>query len=113
MKLNHTLILGTVAHVAAAVFNVMPAEAAPVRVAQDVWSAYDDNNNEHIIKVERQDREGDFLIEVSVPARRTSQHYWVDCAQDLIALPGADSQWYGVDHRKMEGWYSDVACRLN
>ena len=30
-----------------------------------------------------------------------------------MALPGSDSQWYGVDHRKMEGWYSDVACRLN
>ena len=108
-----TRVATSVVMASSVIFNAMPAEAAPVRVAQDVWSAYDSNNNEHIIKVERQDREGDFLIEVNVPARQTSQYYWVDCAQDLMSLPGADSQWYGVDHRKMEGWYSDVACRLN
>ena len=113
MKLNHTLVLGTVVHFAAAMFTTSPAKAEPVRIAQDVWSAYDSANNEHIIKVERQDRAGDFLIEVSVPAKREVQEFWIDCRQDLIAEARVDARWEAIDHRKMEGWYSDVACRLN
>ena len=108
-----TRVATSVVMASSVIFNAMPAEAEPVRIAQDVWSAYDSSNNEHIIKVERQDREGDFLIEVSVPAKREVQEFWIDCRQDLIAVARTDARWEAVDHRKMEGWYSDVACRLN
>ena len=95
-------------------FGAIPAaNAEPIRIAEDVWSAYDSRNNEHIIKVEFQDRAGDMLIEVSVPAKRLVTEFWIDCRLDVIAEARPDAQWFPVDHRKMEGWYSDVACRLN
>ena len=108
-----TRVATSVVMASSVIFNVMPAEATPVRVAQDVWSAYDSDNNEHVITVERQDREGDFLIRVNVPARQVTQSFWIDCRNDLIGEARTDASWEAVDHRKMEGWYSDVACRLN
>ena len=109
MKLKSTLL--SIATFATLFGGV--AQAEPIRIAQDTWSAYDSANNEHIIKVELQDREGDYLIEVIVPAKRTVVEFWIDCRQDVIAEARPDAQWSPVDHRKMEGWYSDVACRLN
>ena len=109
-----TRVATSVVMASSVIFNVMPAEATPVRVDQDIWSAYDSNNNEHIIKVEAQDREGDILIKVRVPAAGPIKYFWIDCAKDIISVDGAAyGEWYAVDHRKMEGWYSDVACRLN
>jgi len=95
-----------------------PAVAQPYRVLQDVWAAPAADGTEHIIAVERVDREGDVLITVR---RNTSngiaaEQYWIDCENDWIAYvrEGAESYpWSEIDHRKMEGWYSDVACRLN
>ena len=109
MKLKSTLL--SIAAFATLLGGV--AQAEPVRIAQDTWSAYDSGNNEHIIKVELQDREGDYLIEVSVPAKSIAVNFWIDCREDLIALARPDAQWSAVVHRNMEGWYSDVACRLN
>ena len=95
-----------------------PAVAQPYRVLQDVWAAPAADGTEHIIAVERVDREGDVLITV----RRNSSNgiiadqYWIACKNDMIAYvrEGANSYpWYNVDHRNMDGWYSDVACRLN
>lgn len=92
---------------------VAPAQAEPTRVGQDVWSAYDSSNNEHVITVVRQDREGDYLVEVKAPGSNFVANYWIDCKKDIIVEAREGAQWEAIDHRKMQGWYSDVACRLN
>ena len=109
MKLKSTLL--SIAAFATLFGGV--AQAEPIRIAEAVWSAYDSRTTEHMLKVELQDRAGDILIEVSVPAKRMATEFWIDCRLDVIAEARTDAQWFPVDHRKMEGWYSDVACRLN
>ena len=92
--------------------NFTSASASPQRVAADTWSAYDDQGQEHVIKVNHQDKEGDYMIEVRIPDQYETTYYWIDCKRDWIHAIG-DDDWDVIDHRKMEGWYSDVACRLN
>ena len=91
-----------------------PASAEPIRMFQDVWAAPAGDGTQHVIVVERVDRAGDTLITVGNGSGSTQ--FWIDCDTDSIAtvVPGADSYpWRPVDHRLMEGWYSDVACYLN
>jgi hypothetical protein len=87
------------------------ANAKPKRIATDTWRAYDEGNNAHTIKVNYVDREGD--VSITVRARGNSTDWWINCENDLIAFASVDAEWEPVDHRKMEGWYSDVACELN
>ena len=58
--------------------------------------------------VERQDAEGDILVVLTDMYDRRQGYAWFDCDQDLISLNGGD--WEYVDHRKHEGWWSDIAC---
>jgi hypothetical protein len=109
------VIAGTAVTIMSATYliNLAPASAQPTRIGQDTWSAYDDRGQEHVIKVEFQDREGDYRIEVRQLAVNEVTTYWIDCNRDIIQVAGTSNPWSNIDHRKMEGWYSDVACRLN
>jgi len=87
------------------------ANAKPKKIAADTWRAYDENNNAHTIIVNYVDREGD--VSITVKTRGDSTDWWINCENDMIAFASVDADWEPVDHRKMEGWYSDVACYLN
>lgn len=87
------------------------ANARPKKIGTDTWRAYDSNNRAHTIIVNYVDREGD--VSITVKTRGDSTDWWIDCDDDLISFASVDAEWEPVDHRKMEGWYSDVACRLN
>ena len=71
------------------------------------FMAQDEKGQTHSIETVRQDREGDYYIDVQVN-NGPKTYYWIDCAKDLISDNGA---WREVDHRKMEGYYSDATCR--
>ena len=91
-------------------FSVVPASAELVRLGTDQYSALDGNNNTHYITYVRQDYEGDVQVKVSMNG--TTVYYWVSCKDDQISEAGDNFDgWRYVDHRKMEGYYSDVACR--
>jgi len=62
----------------------------------------------YFVEVIRQDSEGDILIELTDMTDRRLSYAWIDCDQDLISYNGGE--WSYVDHRKHEGWYSDIAC---
>ena len=97
---------------ASVIFGAMPAEATLRNVGGDMWTAVDANGSTHSIQYVRQDHEGDVQVRVLVQGRGET-FYWIDCTQDLISVGGPDFDgWSYVDHRKMEGYYSDVACRL-
>ena len=89
--------------------TVAPAFAELRRVTNDMYTAVDAQNRSHIIEYLRQDHEGDVQLRVTVNGN--IDYYWVNCRQDRISLGGdAYNGWDYVDHRKMEGYYSDVAC---
>ena len=116
--INQTPMKKLFAAAAASLAFAAPAVAQPYQVFEDTWAAPAATGGEHIISVERVDREGDVLITVRRNSARglITEQYWINCENDLIAYvqPGAEYYpWSQVDHRKMEGWYSDVACRLN
>ena len=90
--------------------SVAPALAELNRIGTDQFSAVDSGNNTHYITYVRQDYEGDVQVKVSMNG--TTVYYWVSCKNDQISEAGDNFDgWRYVDHRKMEGYYSDVACR--
>ena len=91
--------------------SVSPAMAEVNRLGNDRYSAVDVKGLTHYITYVRQDHEGDVQVKVSVSGDVT--YYWVSCDDDRISV-GGDSYngWDYVDHRNMEGYYSDVACRM-
>ena len=92
-------------------FSVTPVLADDLnRIGEDFYSAIDSKGNTHYITYVRQDHEGDVQIRVSMNS--DEQYYWVNCKTDRISVAGDNFDgWKYVDHRKMEGYYSDVACR--
>ena len=65
-----------------------------------------------VIEYVRKDYEGD--VQIKVTSQGATEWYWVKCDTDRISFAGENyNGWEYVDHRKMEGYYSDVACRLN
>ena len=90
--------------------SVAPAFAELSRIGTDRYVADDANGDSHLITYVRQDHEGDVQLEVNINGNVT--YYWVNCTTDKISVGGDDyNGWRFVDHRKMEGYYSDVACR--
>ena len=90
--------------------SIAPASAQLNRVAEDVYSAVDAKGATHYITYVRRDFEGD--VQVKVTQNGNTHYFWVSCSDDRISLGGDDyNGWRYVDHRKMEGYYSDVACR--
>ena len=90
--------------------SVAPAFAELSRIGTDRYVADDVDGNSHLITYVRQDHEGDVQVKVSLNGN--TNYFWVDCSSDRISLGGDGYQgWNYVDHRKMEGYYSDVACR--
>ena len=91
-------------------FSIGPAFADLTRVATDRYTATDSDNNVHTITYVRKDFEGD--VQLRVTRKGQEYYYWVSCKTDSISIAGDDFDgWNYVDHRKMEGYYSDVACR--
>ena len=91
--------------------SVTPAMAEVNRLGTDRYSAVDAKGLTHYITYVRQDHEGDVQLKVTVEGN--SSFYWVSCDDDRISVGGDDYDgWRYVDHRNMEGYYSDVACRM-
>ena len=91
-------------------FSITPASAELNRVGEDLFTATDAKGATHYITYVRRDYEGD--VQIKVTQNGNTHYFWVDCRNDRISLAGDDYQgWDYVDHRKMEGHYSDVACR--
>ncbi len=91
-------------------FTIAPAFAGLNRIGTDRYSAVDANNQTHYITYVRMDHEGD--VQVRVDHGGATEYYWVSCNDDRISLGGDGfNGWDYVDHRKMQGYYSDVACR--
>lgn len=83
--------------------------AGLAKLSEDLYAANDDLDNVHRIEYIRKDHEGDVQLKINV--KDTEFYVWVNCKEDRIAVAGDDFDgWDYVDHRKMEGWYSDVAC---
>ena len=90
--------------------SIAPAFAELTRLATDKYSARDARGRTHYINYVRQDYEGDVQVEVNIAGDVT--YYWVNCKNDKISVGGDGyTGWSYVDHRNMEGYYSDVACR--
>ena len=91
-------------------FSIAPASAELTRIGEDIYSAVDAKGATHYITYVRRDFEGD--VQVKVSQNGITNYFWVSCSDDRISLAGdAYDGWDYVDHRKMEGYYSDVACR--
>ncbi len=94
---------------ALSVVSIAPVSAELNRIGEDRYAAVDAKGATHYITYVRQDHEGD--VQVKVTQNGNTHYFWVDCSNDRISLGGDDYQgWEYVDHRKMEGYYSDVAC---
>ena len=104
------MIKSILSAIALTAFGVVPASAELIRLGTDQYRALDSNNNTHYITYVRKDYEGDVQIKVNMNG--DVAYFWVSCSTDQISLAGDDfNGWNFVDHRKMEGYYSDVACR--
>ena len=91
--------------------SVSPAMAEVNRLGNDRYSAVDAKGRTHYITYVRRDRDGDVQVKVNISGDVT--YYWVSCDDDRISVGGDDFDgWDYVDHRKMQGYYSDVACRM-
>ncbi len=91
-------------------FTIAPASAELRRLGNDSYVAYDVQDRAHYIDYVRMDHEGDVQVRVTID--RSEVYYWVNCSEDRMSYAGDDyNGWDYVDHRKMEGYYSDVACR--
>ena len=89
--------------------SIAPASAEINRIGEDRYAATDAKGATHYITYVRQDHEGD--VQVKVSQNGNTHYFWVDCSSDRISLGGDNyNGWNYVDHRKMEGYYSDVAC---
>ena len=89
--------------------SVAPVFAGVNRVGEDRYSAVDAKGATHYITYVRKDHEGD--VQVKVTQNGNTNYFWVDCSTDRISVGGDGyNGWEYVDHRKMEGYYSDVAC---
>ena len=89
--------------------SVSPVFAGVNRISEDKYSAVDVEGETHYITYVRMDSEGD--VQVKVTQNGYTDYYWVSCDDDRISLGGRYYDgWDYVDHRKMEGFYSDVAC---
>ena len=89
--------------------SIAPVSAEVNRIGEDRYSAVDAQGDTHYITYVRQDHEGD--VQIKVTQKGYTNYFWVSCSNDKISLGGEDFQgWDYVDHRKMEGYYSDVAC---
>ena len=94
---------------ALSVVSVAPAFAGLTRIGTDRYYAVDAGNQTHFITYIRMDHEGD--VQVQVDRGEVTEYYWVSCDNDRISRGGdAYNGWHYVDHRKMQGYYSDVAC---
>lgn len=90
-------------------FTIAPVSAEIRRISEGYYVATDSSDRSHYIDYVRMDHEGDVQIRVIVNG--DTQYYWVSCVDDRISIAGDDyNGWHYVDHRKMEGYYSDVAC---
>jgi len=92
-----------------------PASAAPIPISigggQTAWMfspLFTGGTEEYFVQVERQDRDGDILLEFTNVQDDRLGYAWVDCSEDLISVDGDD--WEYVDHRTHRGWWSDIAC---
>ena len=111
MKLSNT-ITAAAAVIATSLIATCPAEAQLKNVGGDMWTATDGEGKTHRIEYVRKDHEGDVQLRVLVTGLGET-YYWVDCTDDTISVAGDEFDgWSEVDHRNMEGYYSDVACRL-
>ena len=89
--------------------SIAPASAEINRIAEDKYSATDAKGSTHYITYVRRDYEGDVQVKVSLNGN--TNYFWVNCSSDKMSIAGDGYQgWDYVDHRKMEGYYSDVAC---
>ena len=92
-----------------ATITTTSALATMTRVSDGVYVAEDANDRLHLIEYVRQDHEGD--VQVKVTVNGAVVYYWVNCREDRISRGGElFDGWEYVDHRKMVGYYSDVAC---
>lgn len=90
---------------------IAPASAELRRISTDFYAAEDASDRTHYITYVRQDHEGD--VQVKVEVNGNVGYFWINCSTDRISAAGdAFDGWDYVDHRKMEGYYSDVACRM-
>ena len=89
--------------------SITPASAEINRIGEDRYAATDVKGATHYITYVRRDHEGD--VQVKVSQNGNTNYFWVNCSSDRISLAGDNYDgWDYVDHRKMEGYYSDVAC---
>ena len=89
--------------------SIAPALAEINRIGEDRYAATDAKGATHYITYVRRDHEGD--VQVKVTQNGNTNYFWVSCSSDRISVAGDGYQgWDYVDHRKMEGYYSDVAC---
>ena len=91
--------------------SALSANASLRHVNGSTYQAVDASGQTHTITRQFTDAEGDTLVRVLVPGIG-EEKYWVNCPTDQISFAHADAQWNRVDHSNMEGYYSDVACRL-
>ena len=106
------LALATAAPASAQVLTRLP----DFETGGHAYMAFDSQERSHHISIQRKDRDGDFLIEVSIYSSDSSigappmdeTFYWVSCARDEIQVGGG---WKPVNHNQMEGHYYDAACR--
>lgn len=91
--------------------SALGAKASLRHVGGSTYQAVDARGNVHTITRQFTDAEGDTSVRVLIQGVG-EQKYWVACSSDLISYASADATWRRVDHAKMEGYYSDVACRL-
>ena len=88
-----------------------PAVAAPINLGDGTWMfTPEDTGSDSIYfaDVIRQDAEGDVLVELTNIYGTREGYAWFRCSTDQASVNGAD--WEYVDHRKHEGWWSDIAC---
>ena len=89
--------------------SIAPASAEINRIGEDRYAATDAKGDTHYITYVRRDHEGDVQVKVSLNGN--TNYFWVNCSSDKMSIAGDGYQgWDYVDHRKMEGYYSDVAC---
>ena len=105
------LALATAAPASAQVLTRLP----DFETGGHAYAASDSQDRNHHISIQRKDRDGDYLILVSMYASGgegvliREEFYWVSCARDEINHPG--NGWNAVNHNNMEGHYYDAACR--
>ena len=100
----------------AALSFAAPASAAPIQIplgldGETGWMFTEQTtgaDETYFVEVLRQDSEGDILVELTNVRDIRVGYAWVDCSSDIISIDGDD--WKPVDHRKHEGWWSDIAC---